>query len=409
MSADPALLARLRAVVRGIEARAPRPASSGAPSPSASAPAARAAPGAPWLVARETAAGPCGYREVRSAVAAPAVDGALLALLAPGERVSAGPLLFLDIETTGLGGAGAIAFVVATARIEAGACVLRQYVARTPAEEAGVLEALCADAAVHEQPTLVTYNGRTFDAPMLDARATLHRRRAGFEALPQLDLLSPVRTMYRGMLPSCRLRDVETHLLGLTRPDDDASGAEAPRWYFQYLRSRDERDVRPVLEHNERDVHSLVVLLARLAALVRDGGAPRTAIDALALGRLFARRGEHARAELALERATALLAPSYARDEALWRLARAYKRRGRRDRAEPLWRELAERRGSLPAHVELAIYYEHHARDVGRAAAATERALGIASALVHGSARVEALAVRRARLRRKHAAASVDV
>jgi tetratricopeptide (TPR) repeat protein len=169
------------------------------------------------------------------------------------------------------------------------------------------------------------------------------------------------------------------------------------------LRTRDERDLHPVLEHNERDVRSLVTLLERLAALVAGRGRA-TAIDALALGRLYVRRGEAARAEVALGRAVAQLPQSFARDEALWRLARLYKRSGRRADAEPLWLELAERRRSLRAHEELAVYYEHQRRDVARAAAATERALHIATGLSGSHARLAALQRRHARLQRKRSA-----
>src|SRR5690606_32896662 len=168
------------------------------------------------------------------------VSPSTYALLAPSEGVEdAGleELVFLDIESTGLGGAGALAFLVAAGRFEGGpgerAFVLRQYLATSPPEEAGVLCAVLEDYDVRGgDSVLVTYNGRTFDAPMLDGRATMHRQRAGFDALRHVDLLTPARTAWRGAIESCRLSMVETEILGLTRPVGEVSGSDVPGYYF---------------------------------------------------------------------------------------------------------------------------------------------------------------------------------
>src|SRR5690606_26752386 len=163
----------------------------------------------PWAVPevfpaaerRETSNGPCWVIEVvypldhevgRQPLHEVAhVSPETYALLAPNEgaeEAALSDLLFIDIESTGLGGAGAMAFLVATGRLEVRegvqAFVLRQYLATSPPEEGGVLAALLEDADVAGvDPVLVSYNGRAFDAPMLDGRATMHRLRAGFDAL----------------------------------------------------------------------------------------------------------------------------------------------------------------------------------------------------------------------------------
>ena len=349
------------------------------------------------------------------------LDAATLALLDPAfaeaaaptgraERSPLGELLFLDIETTGLGGAGAIAFLVCTGRIEglpsagseaqrpaaageppseehapAPTLVLRQYLALSPAEEGALLDALLSDADLAdatpsggEPPLLVTYNGRGFDAPFLDGRATMHRRRAGFESLPHLDLLAPARLLFRGLLTSCRLQALEVELLDAPRPPDEVPGAEVAWWYLHFLRRGDARALAPLTRHNEQDVIALVALAGRFAALLTGAREP-SARESLGLGRLLARRGAEPRAARALERAAAALPPSPARDEALARLARLHKRAGRHAHAEPLWRELAGRGGlgALRSHVELAMYYEHRARDLERAAATVSSALAL--------------------------------
>ena len=433
---------RLRALIREIESRSPRPLGPPRTSyvPTAGVesayvpvdPAPDVPQEAPWVPVRRapialesmpgarlrvTASGTCVMREVRRPLAAPAhlvatgeafdlgelprMVGAPLVRLAPDaelEDAALEDLLFLDIETTGLGGAGAMAFLVATGCVEGtGAArefVLRQYIAPSPPAEASLLEALIEDARVRDGDTvLVTYNGRMFDAPILDGRATMHRQRGGFDALRHLDLLLPARVAYRGLLPSCRLVEMEYALLGMTRPPSESSGAEAPGWYFRFLRTGDARMLVPIIEHNERDVVALAALTARFAALA-EGSAedePAEGLHSLAAGRLLAKRGEHEGARAHFERAVTTLAHP-AREawrhpaghvEALLRLAALHKAAGRRDLAAPLWHEVLERPGAPAqrAYQELAIYYERHARDLEAALDIVERALAYAEGL----------------------------
>lgn len=341
----------------------------------------------PDFVARDTGGGSCVYRELRYPLSGhvgdrtldelPHVRSETLEVLAPGEGLeSAVPqdMLFLDIETTGLGGAGAMAFLVGTGRLEGEDFVLRQYLALSPAEEGALLDALLEDSHLADGPVLVTYNGRRFDAPVLDERATMHRRRAGFDSLRQLDLLHPVRAAYGGLLDSCRLAVVEADVLGLTRHDEDVPGAQVPQWYFQFLRSGDARQLLPIINHNAQDVVSLGALVARLDTAIRR--VDLTPFDQIAVGHLLARRRDPRAVEF-LTHALDGLPRSEVRRDVLMRLALAHKRAGDRALAEPLWEELATTggRGGLRAHVELAIYYEHHVRDFARAAGVVEQAL----------------------------------
>lgn len=453
---DPAVRERLRALIREIESRSPRPLGPTVPAyvprvggglkaadvyphedvrAETSRDPRRTGPVAleemPGARRRVTASGTCVVREVRRPLAAPphlvatgeafdlgdlpGLAGAPLVRLAPDaeiEDAAIEELLFLDIETTGLGGAGAMAFLVATGRVEGAEFVLRQYVAPSPPAEASLLEALIEDAGLRDgDPVLVTYNGRMFDAPMLDGRATMHRQRGGFEALRHVDLLMPARIAYRGLLPSCRLVELEYALLGMTRPPSEASGAEAPGWYFRFLRTGDARMLIPIIEHNERDVVALAALTARLAVLAqpRAGGTGEQGaadgVHALAAGRLLARRGEREAARDLLERAVSTLRHPAREVEALMRLATLHKAGGRRDLAAPLWHRVAERPDAPAqrAFQELAIYYERHARDLPAALAVIDRALAHAERLARlDAARAarwqEALLLRRSRV-----------
>ena len=404
--ADPQALVRerLRALIRRIEQRPPRRAPPPPPR----------TPSLPGTEPRQTSAGECLYREVRYGFddafgaqplgALTQLDEDALALLEPTEDfggVRLEDLLFVDIETTGLGGAGAAAFLVAASRVEPDAggptLVLRQYIAPAPGAEAALLTALLEDAPPSGDPVLVTYNGRAFDAPVLDGRLTMHRLRGSFEALRHVDLLQPARWIYRS-LPSRRLARIEADVLGFTRPSGDVSGAEIPRWYFRFLRSGDPRVLAPLMRHNELDVVALAALLGRFASALSGAWTPRGA-EALGFGRLLARRGRPEPARRHLEAALPDLPPSLARDESLTRLAALHKRSGRPDLAEPLWREAASRPGAAAIEplVELAMHHEHRTRDLPRACVFVEQALAVAA----GPAQLEALRHRHERVRRK--------
>lgn len=348
-------------------------------------------------------------------------------LLAPHEGVEDAALeelVFLDIESSGLGGAGAMAFLVAAGRFEGGRSgrrpgaqefVLRQYLATSPPEEAGVLRALLDDHEVSAgDAVLVTYNGRTFDAPMLDGRATMHRHRAGFDALRHLDLLTPARTAWRGALESCRLSMVETEILGLTRPAGEVSGGDVPGFYFRFLRSNDARLLAPIVEHNALDVVSLAAILARFGALLT-GAREVSPMDAVALGRLHAARGLHDEGARYLDAALGLLPPSGVRDDVALRLASLHRKAGRRDLAVELWREVAERPdGGIAPLVEIAKALEHDRRDYLGAVEVVDEALRRAERLVRfdrgqASRWRESLEHRRGRLVRRAERAPASV
>lgn len=307
-------------------------------------------------------------------------------------------LLFLDIETTGLGGAGAMVFLVTTAYLAGGELHLRQYLAGSPADEGTLLTRLRADIReTHDEAVLVTYNGRTFDTPILDQRATMHRLRGSFESLAHIDLLSPVRRGFRGVLPSCRLAVIEERFLGVTRPSDEVSGGDVPTWYFRYLRTADARHLVPLVTHNADDVLSLVALLARLADL--EDGATGSGLEHLAMGRIHAGAGNDEGARRHLEAAGNRLAPSLARDECLFALAALYRRAGHPDLAVPLWREVAARPGAPAARalIEIAKHLEHVARDPASALAHVERAVASAGSTPDLLRRHERLAQKLAR------------
>ncbi len=151
--------------------------------------------------------------------------------------VDVGRLLFMDTETTGLaGGSGTLAFMLGLGRLEGDDLVLRQYLLTSFAGEAAMLKD-CADW-LNGDERLVTYNGKSFDLPLLAGRSRMAAVPDSFSGLQHLDLLHPLRRVFRARWSGCGLSTAERKLIGFQRLND-LSGAEAPEAWFDWIRRRD--------------------------------------------------------------------------------------------------------------------------------------------------------------------------
>jgi len=284
---------------------------------------------------------------------------------------------FLDTETTGLaGGTGTVAFLIGMGHFLDGHFRLRQYFLEDLDQEEAMIRALTDYLADFDG--VVTFNGKTFDMPLLQTRIAMTRNRRGLGNLAHLDLLHPARRLYRDRIPSCRLQELERQYLGLTRVED-IPGWEIPSVYFRYVRTRRFRALLPVFEHNALDILSLVTLAAHLAAVWR-GDALRDAGDYLALGRACEHDGTH---DEALEHYHAALGCDdlrpVERQECERRLSLLFKRLGRQDDALTLWMRVANRRENRELYplLEIAKHHERATKDFAAARAACERALAL--------------------------------
>jgi hypothetical protein len=187
----------------------------------------------------------------------PAQAGRLGAACAPAD------LLFLDTETTGLaGGTGTVAFVVGLGCLAGGQFVLRQYLLARPGAESAMLALLAA--ACPDDAVLVTYNGKSFDLPLLATRFRLARLADPCTGRRHLDLLHAARRALRGQAPDFRLKTVEAVALRYRR-EDDLPGSEAPAAWRALLREGRWESVAGVLRHNRDDLTSLAALFVHLA------------------------------------------------------------------------------------------------------------------------------------------------
>jgi uncharacterized protein YprB with RNaseH-like and TPR domain len=340
-----------------------------------------------WVLGGETV-GTLARRIEEAAAGAPLVAG--------GQAPS--PFGFFDLETTGLsGGAGTYAFLVGCGWFDdEGSFVTRQYLLAQFADERSLLALVAGELA--RAGALVSFNGKSFDAPLLETRFLYHRLEWIGARRPHIDMLPVARRFWRrrngvaagATAPEigCSLIALEQQLLGTSR-QGDVLGFEIPSRYFHFVRTGDARPLRAVFDHNRLDLLSLAALTVRALNLVRVG--PEGTDDpgeALALGWFYARGGLDQRAQGAYARAVDLCVrhgpvtgrSSAVRVEALRSLALARRRSRAYDEAAGYWRQLLDVRG-CPRHVAreaseaLAIHHEHRVRDLETAKAFALRGL----------------------------------
>ncbi|MFN0073009.1 MAG: ribonuclease H-like domain-containing protein [Chloroflexota bacterium] len=292
----------------------------------------------------------------------------------PGHAAPRNPV-YLDTETTGLsGGVGTYAFLIGLGSIEGKRVVVRQYLMRDYDEEPALLEAVSAQLAQHD--AVVTYNGKSFDIPLVETRFIAARRSHAPVPELHLDLLHPARRLLRGSLERCALGDVERTILRHHRQEDVPSWM-IPSIYFSYLRDGDARLLGGVLEHNRDDILSLIAFAGWLGKVF---SAPQeAALPSMVLTRVAATYeslGWVDDAMIALEYAISSATNGGHRAEAALQLARLLRATGAGSMAEKMWRVAAEHSAlAIEALVAWAKYLEHEQRDYDGARAAVERAL----------------------------------
>ena len=261
--------------------------------------------------------------------------------------------VYIDTETTGLsGGSGTLAFLVGFAVVNGGAIELTQFLLTRFSAEAALLSAFAECLSANDR--LVSYNGKSYDLPLLVSRFRMQSLPQPIGGLPHLDLLHPVRRLFGTRWNDCRLLSVEQHLLGFTRVDD-LPGSEAPAAWFSYVRGGHASQLIKVVAHNQQDIVSLAVAHTALAqAIARpvDFG-----VDLHALGRWLAQSDEDAAREL-LHAHNAYLCDAGKRF-----LAHLWRRAGHWPQAVALWEALAAD-GCTESLERLAKYHEHVSKDL---------------------------------------------
>ena len=188
----------------------------------------------------------------------------------PEATVEAARLLFFDTETTGLaGGTGTRAFMIGAADwhhdpVHGPGLRVRQLLMATLGAESPMLQTFAG--WLQSDTVLSSFNGRSYDAPLLKTRYRLARLPEPLSACDHIDLLHPSRRRWKGLWENCRLGTIERNVLGIVR-EDDLPGSQAPGAWLDYLRGGSSDLLHRVAAHNHQDVVTLALLLQQLASV----------------------------------------------------------------------------------------------------------------------------------------------
>ena len=302
------------------------------------------------------------------------IPGAILSFLSRDgefERLDLSTAVFVDLETTGLsGGTGTVPFLVGLAYYRDERFKVTQFFLDDMGEEGRLLEELARFVAEMGFKSVVSYNGKAFDLPLIETRFALHRTPSPFGGMPHLDFLFSARSLWKHKYDSCKLFNLAQQIVQASR-SEDIPGAEVPLRYFQYIRGGDFSLIEPILYHNQEDLLSLLGVIVAGAVLVERNreAAERGEADAMDLfgvAKLFERAGDTTTSTALLEKALAGGLTSEVSHLARKKLSGHFKKNKDWDKALGFWQEMAAG-DEFDCFRELAMYFEHKAKDYGEA------------------------------------------
>ena len=284
---------------------------------------------------------------------------------------------FLDTETTGLmGGTGTYAFLIGVGCVDGEGFRLRQFFMRDYGEEASLLHRL--SEYLERFDVLITYNGKSYDQPLLETRFRMARARHPFDRMQHLDLLFGARRLWKLRLDSCRLVELENRILGFERVGD-LPGEMIPYVYFDFLRSQRAFRVVPIFHHNAIDILTLACLTAIVPLAFRspESASLRHGADYIGLARWLEQADRCEEALTLYRRAIEMGLPDELMFRTLWDIGGIERRRGRHDAALAVVTELAGTRNAfrVRAFEQLAKHYEHREKNYAMALDMTLQAL----------------------------------
>jgi uncharacterized protein YprB with RNaseH-like and TPR domain len=288
-------------------------------------------------------------------------------------EIALNEILVFDLETTGLaGGTGTFAFLVGIGLFHQNHLQVIQYFLPDYGREVPVFLEL--KELMRDRGVILSYNGKSYDYPLLRNRFILNRVDDPFATAEHLDLLHPVRRLWKPLLGQCSLENVEREIFRFHRVGD-IDGSLIPYAYFDFLRSGETDDIRRILNHNQQDIISLARLLIQLHGVENDPARfSRNPEEILMLLRQAVKNEDLPAAQFYRDIARSQNIPLV--EDILVSYSLLYKRRGEWQSARTIWEELLNRGREIPfACEELAKYYEHHTKEYSRASALCTRAL----------------------------------
>jgi len=312
------------------------------------------------------------------------IPGHILAFLSRDqafEPLDLSSAVFLDLETTGLaGGTGTVPFLVGLGYYREDRFKVAQFFLGEMAEEGRLIREVSQFFKDMDFRSVITYNGKAFDIPLLETRFALHRAPFPVRDLPHLDFLFSARNLWKHKYDNCRLFNLAQQIAQAERAED-IPGAEIPLRYFQYIRTGDFSLIEPILYHNQEDLLSLLSVVVAGAVLVDRNreAAERGDTDALDLygvAKLFESAGDTSRSAALLEKALKGRLPADVSHTARKKLSHHFKKNQAWDKAVPLWQDMSAKDDVLSFR-ELSMYFEHKAKDYDEAIRVAEEGLSV--------------------------------
>lgn len=278
--------------------------------------------------------------------------------------------IFIDTETTGLSrGVGTIAFEIGVGEIYGTQMKITQMWMRDYDQEEDML--LRLNELFAGKKAIISFNGKSYDIPLLLSRFTLNRIHAWWQTLPQIDLLYPARRLYKLRLKQCNLGHLEETVLGVHR-EGDIPGAEIPALWAEFLKTKQEDMLQRVFDHNLQDVQSMACLYKKLYDAHRTPEQQIHMEDVFSLGKVYDKAGRYDIAE----RCYVTVEAGACRTLAGKALTRIYRKEHRTADAVRLLEDMIlSGSGGIFPYVELAKLYEHRLKEPRKALYYTELAL----------------------------------
>jgi uncharacterized protein YprB with RNaseH-like and TPR domain len=282
-------------------------------------------------------------------------------------------VLFIDTETTGLaGGSGTVAFMVGLGWVKGNRFVVHQYFISQLNHEEGMLEYIAEFAK--NFTCLASYNGKSYDIPLLNTRYVMNRLTSAFEDFEHIDLLHQSRALWKYSLRDCKLKTLETELMGLYR-DGDIPGELIPEVYFEYLESGVIDRIERIFFHNRFDIITMLGVLLLIMKSVETVSPDENPLNDYAKGRIFHKKKDIQRSIQHYENVLTSNISISRRIITMLELAAIYKKEKMIDKAVELWLQTVKIDYSFTAYVELAKYYEHDEKNAEQALKISHKAL----------------------------------
>ncbi len=300
------------------------------------------------------------------------ISGNILACLSQDDafkELDLSTALFIDLETTGLsGGAGVIPFNIGMGYYRNDKFMVGQYFLGEMAEEERMIQELAEFFKEMDFQSVVTYNGKSFDIPLLETRFILHRQPFPLSDLPHLDFLYPARRLWSHKYESCRLFHLALNVVQAGRTEDIPS-AEIPWRYSQYLQTGNYDLIEPILYHNQEDILSLLGVVVIGAHIFSEDPelCVGDAMDFYGAGKVLANTGDMEKSVQFFQKALDGNLTDEVTQETKKRLSAHFKKQQDWDKAVPIWKEMASTNvvtlAQLSSFRELAMHFEHRLKN----------------------------------------------